>query len=137
MRKITTALAVLFVCMFAFNACCKKHISPKSYTFNSQPRNNLNEVHIRGSVEMEGSDPSAPEIGAAAWTSGGPVFMRAALKFDLTSIPADATITSAKLTLFSNHTPLNGNQIDANFGNDNTTLIQRITIHGFQLSKME
>jgi hypothetical protein len=49
------------------------------------------------------------------------------LQFDLSNIPANASITSAKLTLFSDHTPLNGNQIDANYGTDNSLLIQQIT----------
>ncbi|HEY6956839.1 MAG TPA: DNRLRE domain-containing protein, partial [Flavisolibacter sp.] len=45
----------------------------------------------------------------------------------LSSIPSSATITSAKLTLFSTTTPLNGDLIHANSGPDNTMLIQRVT----------
>jgi len=49
------------------------------------------------------------------------------VKFDLSALPANAIITSARLTLYSNPTPLNGNLIDANYGADNTLLLQRVT----------
>ncbi len=101
---------------------------PVVVTSELSPSPNPDEVHIYGNNGFEGSDPQAPEIGAAAWTQGGsPVFMRAALKFDLSSIPSDAIINTATLSLFSNPTPLNGNQIDANYGADNSLLIQQIT----------
>lgn len=94
----------------------------------SQPNCNENEVHLYGAVGNDQSDPTAPEFGAEAWTSGGSnVFMRALLKFDFTDIPVNARIVSAKLTLYSNPTPLNGNPPNANFGTDNTMLIQRVT----------
>lgn len=91
------------------------------------PSPNPDEVHIYGNSSYEGSDPNAPEIGGAAWTDGSVVGMRAALKFDLSNIPSDAIINSATLSLYSNPTPLNGNHIDANFGTDNSLLIQQIT----------
>ena len=47
--------------------------------------------------------------------------------FNLSSIPANATILSAKLTLYSNPTPQNGDLVHANSGPDNTMLIQRVT----------
>ena len=53
--------------------------------------------------------------------------MRGAFKFDLSGIPTNAIINSAKLTLFSDHTPINGNQVDANYGADNSMFIQRIS----------
>ena len=54
------------------------------------------------------------------------VGQRGLVKFDLSTIPANATILSAKLTLYSNPTPNNGDLIHANSGPDNTTLIQRV-----------
>jgi hypothetical protein len=73
------------------------------------------------------SNPNSPETGAAAWTSGGQTaVLRGLLKFDYSAIPANATIVSAKLTLYSTTTPLNGDLIHANAGPDNTMLIQRI-----------
>jgi len=73
------------------------------------------------------SNPNSPETGAATWTSGGQTaILRGLLKFDYSGIPANATIISAKLTLYSTTTPLNGDLIHANAGPDNTLLIQRV-----------
>jgi hypothetical protein len=99
------------------------------YTLNLQPHNNPTEVHIWGnSSSLEQSHNGAPDLGAASWTYlGTPVGVRGLLKFDLSSIPANATIVSAKLTLYSNPTPSNGDLVNANAGPDNTTLIQQVT----------
>ncbi|MEJ7737237.1 MAG: DNRLRE domain-containing protein [Chitinophagaceae bacterium] len=101
----------------------------KIINLSLQPNQNPTEVHVWGNATtLEGSSPPAPEIGALRWTYNGiEVGMRALLKFDLGSIPSDATILSAKLTLYSNPTPLNGDSKKANTGLDNTTLIQRVT----------
>lgn len=99
-------------------------------TLNLQPNKNPNEVHIYGNTTLNGSAPGQPEIGAVSWTDGSVIGMRGAFKFDLSSVPSGATITSAYLTLYSNPTPLNGhpsNELRANYGNNNTMLIQRIT----------
>lgn len=96
-------------------------------TLTLQPANNTNEAHfaILGGVPQ--TDPNAPELVAASWTSGGaPYDFRGAFKFDLSSIPASATILSASLTLYSNPTPLNGNQVDANSGPNNAMYIRRL-----------
>jgi hypothetical protein len=53
--------------------------------------------------------------------------VRGLLKFDYSSIPASATITLAKLTLYSATTPLNGDLVHANAGPNNAMLIQRVT----------
>jgi hypothetical protein len=76
-----------------------------------------------------GSDASShdKDIDAAAWTNGGsPTFIRGAFKFDLSSIPANATIISAKLSLYSIHDPTNGDLINANSGTNNAMYIRRI-----------
>jgi hypothetical protein len=71
---------------------------------------------------------NSPEIFAGAWTIGGlDITTRACFKFDLSELPSNATIYSAKLSLFSNPTPLNGNFIDANSGANNAMYIERIT----------
>jgi hypothetical protein len=97
-------------------------------TLTLQPTNNSNEVlfGVIGSTAV--TDPAPPEVVAAAWTTGGaPTFYRGAFKFDLSSIPATATILTAKLTLYSNPTPLNGDLINANSGPNNAMFISRIT----------
>lgn len=104
--------------------------APVSVTLSLQPSQNPNEVHLFGNGTLNESGPTSPEIGAAAWTkNGNPIAMRAAFKFDLSSIPANATITSAKLSLFSNPTPINGHQeeVRANYGTANAMLIQKVT----------
>ena len=97
-------------------------------TITLQPTNNPNEVHFAILGSTTETDPNAPELVAAAWTSGStPYYFRAAFKFDLSSIPVNATILSAKLTLYSNPTPSNGNHVDANYGSNNSMFISRIT----------
>ena len=93
-----------------------------------QPANNANDVHLGlwGSTNV--TDPTSPEFTGGAWTSGGtPLTTRGIFKFDMSAIPANATIISAKLTLYSNPTPLNGNLVDANSGSANALYLERIT----------
>jgi hypothetical protein len=45
----------------------------------------------------------------------------------MTTIPANAIIQSAKLSLYSTPTPGQGNGVDAQFGSSNACYIQRIT----------
>jgi hypothetical protein len=74
------------------------------------------------------TDPNSPEIDASAWTAfGGPDILRAALFFNLAKLPANITIQSAQLSLYSNPTPLNGNLVDANYGTNNAIFIERVT----------
>ncbi len=72
------------------------------------------------------TDPNSPEIDAATWTFNGPDILRGALFFNLAKLPANITIESAKLSLYSNPTPMNGNLVDANFGTNNAIYIERI-----------
>jgi hypothetical protein len=96
---------------------------------NLQTVQNPNEVHIWGnSTNKEGSGPGVPELGASSWThNGDEIGQRGLFKFDFSSIPSNAIITSAKLTLYSNPTPDNGDLIHANSGTSNAMLIQKIT----------
>lgn len=97
-------------------------------TLTLQPANNPNEVHVLGNSNgINNGDPNSPDFVCASWTSGDVITSRSFVKFDLSSIPVNATILTAKLTLFSNPTPLNGNLVDANFGPANAMYIQRVT----------
>ena len=52
--------------------------------------------------EVNNNYGSIPDFYAAAWTFGGvPGVIRSIVEFDLTSVPANAIITSAKLSLFA------------------------------------
>src|SRR6188768_1026306 len=73
-----------------------------------QPSDNTFERLLFGNTVTEQSN-HAVELTAATWTvNSQAVFVRGAFGFDLSSIPSTATIISAKLTLYSNPTPLNG-----------------------------
>jgi hypothetical protein len=98
-------------------------------TLTLQPNTNPNEVAIAGNdYGYEATNPQWTEVLAQAWTKGGePLMTRNALAFDLSGIPANATIERAELSLYSSPYPQNGDLVHANFGPDNTLLIQRIT----------
>jgi hypothetical protein len=96
-------------------------------SFSAAPANNKEEVHLFGNATIDQTDTIAPEIMGASGTYGGdPVNIRALLKFDLSTIPDSAKIVSAKLSLYSNPTPLNGIDGNPNYGTDNALLIQRV-----------
>ena len=97
-------------------------------TLTLQPTNNSDERHILGNNNGVDQSTHATEIDASAWTINGvTVYLRGLFKFDLSSIPASATILSAKLSLYSNPVPLNGDLVHANSGPDNSMFIRRIT----------
>ena len=99
-------------------------------TLSLNPTPNSTEALIwgDGTVGLDESGNASPELDAAAWTSGSvTVGERGAVQFDFSSIPSTATIISAKLTLFSNPTPQNGDLIHANYGTNNAMFIQQIT----------
>ncbi|HWI92442.1 MAG TPA: DNRLRE domain-containing protein [Flavisolibacter sp.] len=96
-------------------------------TLTLQPSNNPTDFYVTNLNGQDISGAGRPEISIATWTSQGqPWTLRALLKFDLNNIPANANIISANLYLYSNPTPLTGNLVDANFGTNNTMLVQQI-----------
>ncbi len=96
-------------------------------TVNLQPLNNPTEFHLYGNNNGYNQSTYAPEFSGAAWTEGGtPIFLRGLLRFDLSGIPAGATIISAKLSIFSNPTPLNGDLVNANSGSNNALYIRKV-----------
>jgi len=77
------------------------------------------------------SDTSQPEMGAAAWTCSAGGFptcnFRSAFQYDVSSIPANAVITDAKLYLYAKTNNINGNYGNPTYGSSNTSLLQKIT----------
>ncbi len=63
---------------------------------------------------------------AIAWSSGGDFISRGLLQFDLTSIPQNAIITSAKLSLYCNTTS-DHPQLHSSLSGSNACYLQRIT----------
>lgn len=75
------------------------------------------------SLEPSTPTPTVEDFIAAYWTWGGtPGILRSLIKFDLSSIPADATISSAKLSLHHNPTSTAAGQAGAN-----ASWLQRVT----------
>ncbi len=65
---------------------------------------------------------------ACSWTHGGsPVDVRSIVEFDLSSIPADAFITSATLYLYGYDSPSNTGHASLGDGIGNQSYVQRIT----------
>ncbi len=93
-----------------------------------QPSNNADEFNfaVLGGVN---ASSHITELVAASWTNGGvPLTVRGAFKFNLNNIPSNATLISAKLSLYSNPTPLNGPGTGAsNSGTNNSIWIRRLT----------
>ena len=96
-------------------------------TLTLQPGNNPAELELAKDSVNDLSAHST-ELNAGAIDS---VLMRGIFKFDLSSLPATAVITSARLSLYSNPAPSIRNGDSANIGTDNSMLISRIS--GFWL----
>lgn len=99
---------------------------PPVQTLTLQPGSNSNELNfaVNGTSNVSVQDI---DLDAGAWTSSGnPFYLRGAMKFDLSPIPATATILSATLSIYSNPTPINGDQINANSGTNNSMWIRRL-----------
>ena len=105
----------------------KIQVNPSAIqTLSLQPTNNPTEIIFFGGNGVDQSG-IATEFDAGAWTTGGiPIVLRSIAQFDLSTIPANATIISAKLSLYSSPNPLNGNFIDANLGSNNSMYIRRV-----------
>ncbi|MEJ7610368.1 MAG: DNRLRE domain-containing protein [Ferruginibacter sp.] len=100
---------------------------PVPVTLTLQPATNVNEFLFAGGTGFNSSGHS-PDLPVGTWTTGGNSFYhRSALRFDISSIPAAATIVSAKLTLYSSPAPQAGNQVNPNSGTDNSFFIRRIS----------
>ncbi len=97
-------------------------------TLNLRPSNNPYEFQLGIYDGADYSGSGTPEISLATWTiSSLPVTLRKLVKFDLSTIPSSATIQSATLSLYSTPNPLTGNMVDANYGTDNSFVIQQVT----------
>jgi hypothetical protein len=84
--------------------------------------------------QIESANPTSVfgnsvDFPALQGTNGGnPAEDRALIQFDLSSIPAGATITSATLTLYANTTTLFGTPAGTStFGTDNACYLKRVT----------
>jgi hypothetical protein len=105
----------------------KPAVGPQTLTL--QPAKNPNEYNLILENGVNLSSPPVKDLPVAAWTRNNLSFtVRCLLKFDLSSIPSNATIVSANLYLYSYPSPTeNGNLTDANFGTNNSMFVQQVT----------
>jgi len=98
-------------------------------TLTFQPSNNPLEYLLAIYNNQGQASTGALDIPVAQWTVNSiPITIREIIKFDLSSIPSNATIVSANLYLYSYPAPtLNGNFVDANYGSNNTLLVQQVS----------
>ena len=100
---------------------------PQAVTLTLQPANNPGESNVGIWNGADWSNHTSVEEPISAWTKDSfPTVIRNLLKFDLSSIPANATIVSAHLQLYSDTIPLNGDLVHANAGADNSVSIQQV-----------
>ena len=78
------------------------------------------------------TDTTQPEMGAAAWTcnaGGYPTCnFRSLFRYDVSSIPANAVITNAKLYLYAKTNNINGYYGSPTYGAANTSLLQKVAV---------
>lgn len=106
-----------------------------SVTASTAPVQTLTIQSANNPLEMTISNTSPTAAGSnggyfpiSAWTVGGnPSNVRSLVKFDISALPQNATIVSAKLSLYAHLNPNNGNLLDAHFGTTNAVSLQRIT----------
>jgi hypothetical protein len=80
-----------------------------------------------------GTDTTQPELGAAAWTCYGGGYstcnFRSAFRYDVSSIPANAVITNARLYLYAKTNNINGYYGAPTYGTANTSLLQKVIVN--------
>lgn len=112
MKKIIYSLSIITVIIIT---SCKKienvaptgtetPTSPSSYTVTLQPGTEGNDAVINA-LNPTTNYGNVPFLAIEAWTqSGAGRIQRSLIDFDYSSIPSEATITSAKLTLYADTT---------------------------------
>ena len=127
MKKHIPALCIALLFMVV-TAC--KHVNDPAADSRKivlAPINNPYETNVSIYNGADASNHVSPEEPLCAWTVGGlPVTIRNLLKFDISKIPATGSIVSAHLILYSDPIPLNGDLVHANYGTDNSFIIQQV-----------
>jgi len=96
-------------------------------TLNLSPTNNPDEIALTVLGNADATNKSSIEEPLSAWTINSvPVTVRDLIKFDLSSIPVRSTIISADLQMFSDTIPKNGDLVHANYGADNSFVVQQV-----------
>jgi hypothetical protein len=97
-------------------------------TLSLSPSNNPYETNVGILGGQDASNHTSIEEPLTTWTiDGTPITVRNLIKFDLSSIPANATILSADLYMYSDTIPKNGDLVNANSGVDNSFVVQQVS----------
>jgi hypothetical protein len=93
-------------------------------------KGNFKQLHLDSNYGYS-CDTAQPEIAAAAWTCNSIGFptcnFRAVFRYDVSEVPANAVVTSAKLYLYAKTDNINGQSGNPTYGSANTSLLQKIT----------
>lgn len=119
MKQNLLVITAILLSQISFSQCTNLVLQPDAaygidayFVTVSPTTNNGNEVNIL----------------SEAWTSGGnPIEGRSLLKFDLSSIPASATIVSAKLSLYVDTASIWGTVGQPTSGNNNSSYLKKVT----------
>ena len=96
-------------------------------TLDLTPGNNSYEIPLALLGSADATNKTSIEEPLSAWTIDGvPVTVRSLLKFDLSTIPSNATIVSADLYMYSDTIPKNGDKVNANSANNNSFVVQQV-----------
>lgn len=93
-------------------------------TLTLQPSDNPNEGHVDTYYNIGGTTDT--EIPIGAWTFGSQIIWRELIKFDMSAIPANATIVSANLFLYAMPNPHGGDFLNAHSGTANACFVERV-----------
>jgi hypothetical protein len=116
----------LFAFLLFATSCKKSSITSKTLTL--QPQSNPTEMNLVIIGGQDESGTTGQDLPIEAWTNQSALeYVRVLIQFDLSSIPSNATIKSATLSLYSDTLLTNGNFIDANFGSNNSLWLEQVT----------
>ena len=102
-------------------------VLPGQRTLTVQPSRNVTEGFVDNFYPGLFNNGDT-QLDMAAWTGGGlSITQRTFIKFDLSSVPANSTVDSAKLYLYAMPNPHGGNMVDAQYGSSNACYVNRIT----------
>jgi len=105
--------------------------SPTCVSMKGSNSNPAFSSSVMVSFAPSNGNPTASDLMAAAWTCNAlgipECDFRSLFKWDLSSIPANVTITSATLYLYANTSSSNGNPGNPDFGTANAAYLRRVT----------
>ena len=124
---------LLLIVIPLFFVSCQKGKVIKQYILTLQPNADDGIDALIFSLDPDGNRGVCSELSAIAWTNGGtPVLVRSLFKFDLTAIPNEAVVDSAKLSLYSYNALGNGSH--STLSGSNECYIQRIASNWNELA---